>query len=163
VREAERLFQQGRFQQAARLFEELARKTARRGMWQEATQLQIRGVQALLEGGYVDTAVEQARRTLVAMKRAGRPARTRVFFHRVIRELEKRGYHAQAEALRQEIAEKLGREPGRPGYRRPRYQFPTNCPNCSAALKEGEYRQVRPETIECSFCGTLISGTEQER
>jgi hypothetical protein len=116
----------------------------------------------LLEGGQIDTAMEQARRALGAMRRAGRPARTRVFFHRVIRELESRGYHAQAEALRQEAAEKLGRGPGPRGRRSPRYQFPTNCPNCSAALKGGEYHQLRPETIECSFCGTLISGEAQE-
>lgn len=162
VRQAERLFRQGRFEQAAGRFRSLAQEAAQRGLWGPAARLHLRAGQAFLEAGQVEQAVEDARRGLGAMVRAGRPAQAGKLFRRVVRSLEERGYHEQAEALRQEAAQQRKGRPGPRGRGAGRYVWPTNCPNCGATLTEDAYRPVRPDAVECTYCGSLVQAHKEE-
>lgn len=167
VREAERLFQQGRYQEAAHRFAQLAERADQRGLEEAAGRLYLRSGRALLEAGQVEPALDQTRRALKAMVRAGRPGQARRMFQQMIAILEQRGYHTQAETLRQEAAEYaaglMERGPLRPGRGTgPHLELPANCPNCGAALKPESYRQARPGAVECAYCGTIVQARTAE-
>jgi hypothetical protein len=155
VQEAERLLQEGRFLEAGRLFEALAQRAASRGNWGPAAHLHLRAGLSFLEAGQVDPAVEHGRQALGAMLRAGRPVQARNLLHQILQALESRGYHTQAESLRQEVAARLGgaTPPGPPG---PRLQLPITCPQCGAPLRPGEARPLRPDAVQCAYCGALV-------
>ncbi len=161
AREAERLFQEGRFEQAAHRFQNLAREAADRGLWQPAANLHMRAGPAFVEAGLVEPAVENGRRALHALLRAGRPGQARRLFHQILQVLESHGYHTQAQALREEIASRLGTVPPT-GVRTPHLQLPTNCPHCGAALNPGAYHQLRRDAVECAYCGSPVAMVRQE-
>jgi hypothetical protein len=161
VQEAERHLQEGRFLEAARLFEDLALRAAGRGNWGPAAHLHLRAGLSFLEAGQVKPAVEHGRQALGAILRAGRPAQARHLFQQILQALESHGYHEQAETLRQEVAARLGGAlpPGPPG---PRLQLPAHCPQCGAPLRPGEARSLRPDVVQCSYCGALVQAKPLE-
>jgi hypothetical protein len=161
LQEAERLSQEGHFLEAARLFGELAQRATRRGNWEHAAHLHLRAGLAYLETGQADTAVEHGRQAVGATLRAGRPAQARGLLHQILQALESRGYHAQAEALRQEVAAHLGAAPP-PGPPGPRLQLPALCPQCGAPLRPGESRSLRPDIVQCAYCGALVQARPLE-
>jgi tetratricopeptide (TPR) repeat protein len=161
VREAERNFQEGRFEEAARQFEALALRATGRGNWGPAAHLHLRAGLAFLEAGQVKPAVEHGRQALGATLRAGRPGQARQLLNQILQALETRGYHEEAESLRQEVAARMGGSP-RPGVPGPRLQLPVNCPQCGAPLRPGEFRSLRPDAVQCAYCGALVQAKPLE-
>lgn len=83
----------------------------------------------------------------------------------MIRVLEERGRHKEAEELKKEL-EALTPPPG--PRRRPmpvgepiivREELPEKCPHCSAPLKDKEVDWVGPHTVECPYCGGVVKLT----
>jgi len=161
LQEAERLAQEGHLPEAARLFAELAQQATKRGNWGHAAHLHLRAALTFLEAGQADAAVKHGRQGVGATLRAGRPAQARNLLHQILQALESRGYHDQAEVLRQEVAARLGAAPP-PGPPGPRLHLPTLCPQCGAPLRPGEFRALRPDAVQCAYCGALVEAKPLE-
>jgi hypothetical protein len=109
----------------------------------------------------VNPAVEHGRRALGAARRAGRPGQARHLLNQMLQALESRGHHQEAEALRQEVAARMDGTPPH-GARGPRLQLPTNCSHCGAPILPKEVRSLRPDAVQCAYCGALIQAKPLE-
>lgn len=167
ILKARQLMHEGRFAEAAEAFDRLAQGAGERGMWARAGQLNLEAARCYLRLDDLDAAYARARKGLGFLAKAGRPGRVREMAPRVIRVLEERGRHKEAEGLKKELEALIG--PPTPGRRRRpmpvgepiivREELPEKCPHCSAPLKDEEVDWVGPHTAECPYCGGAVKLT----
>jgi len=167
---AGRLFDQGKFAEAAAIFERLAEGAAQRGMLNRAGDLYLQSARCHLEMGNAAPAVERGKRALQLFGRAGLIGKIERLMPRMVAALRERGYEAEAEALRQEVEAHLaeappGRRPppgahpaGRPSFARPmgRRELPARCSACGAPVKPDDVTWLDPQTAECPYCGSVL-------
>lgn len=161
---ARRLFQRGRFAEAAKAFDRLAQGAEERGMVARAGQLNLEAARCYLRLDDLDSAYARAGKGLGFLAKAGRPGQVREVAPRVIRVLEERGRLKEAEELKRELEALMGRMPvGEPGaIPEPiivREELPERCPHCAAPLKDEEVDWVGPHTAECPYCGGAVKLT----
>ena len=169
VLKARKLSQEGRFAEAAGAFDRLARGAEERGMLARAGQLNLEAARCYLRLDDLDSAYERARKGLRFFREAGRPGRVRELTPRILRALQEKGRHKEAEELKKELEALIGRPPpvpvGEPGFTpvpEPiivREELPEKCPHCSAPLKDEEVDWVGPHTAECPYCGGAVKLT----
>lgn len=111
---AKRLLDQGRFAEAAPIFERLAAGAAERGMLNRAGDLYLQSARCHLETGDATRAVEQGKQALRLFGRAGLVGKIQKVVPRMTEALEEKGYKAEAEALRQEVEARLAEAPPGP-------------------------------------------------
>jgi len=174
---AHRLLDQGKFAEAAPIFERLAVGAAERGMLNRAGDLYLQSARCHLETGDVTRAVEQGKQALRLFGRAGLVGKIQKVVPRMAEALEGKGYKAEAEALRQEVEARLAEAPSGPrpmpaappdrwppfaGPGRPpigRRDLPAKCPACGAPVKPGDVSWLDPQTAECPYCGSVLKST----
>lgn len=170
ILKARQLLHEGRFAEAAAAFDRLARGAEERGMLARAGQLNLEAARGYLQLDDLDSAYARAKKGLEFLAKAGRPGRVRQVAPRVIRVLEERGRHKEAEELKRELEALIGPPSGL--RRRPmgvstsepivvREELPEKCPHCSAPLKDEEVDWVGPHTAECPYCGGAVKLTLQ--
>jgi hypothetical protein len=160
VAEAERLMHAGRFAEAAKRFEHLAREAEKRDKIEAAANLRLRAARCyaeLKDLGRADRCAEQAIHLFI---QARRPGRVRQVLPRVLAGLERHGRHGDAERLRREVREAFGGAEsllGRmPSVARGAAALPAQCSNCGAPLKPNEVAWAGPATAECPYCGAVV-------
>ncbi len=174
---AHRLLDQGKFAEAAPIFERLAVGAAERGMLNRAGDLYMQAARCHLEMGNVTRAVEQGKQALRLFGRAGLVGKIQKVVPRMAEALEGKGYKAEAEALRQEVEARLAEAPPGPrpmpaappgrwppfaGPRRPpmgRRELPAKCSACGAPVKPDDVSWLDPQTAECPYCGSVLKAT----
>ncbi len=164
---ARKLLHEGRFAEAAEAFDRLAQGAEERGMLARAGQLNLEAARCYLRLDDLDSAYERARMGLGLFKEAGRPGRVRELAPRILRALQEKGRHQEAEELKKELEALMGPPPT--GFRRRpmpagepiivREELPEKCPHCSAPLKDEEVDWVGPHTAECPYCGGAVKLT----
>lgn len=175
ILKARRLLLEGKFAEAAVAFDRLAQGAEERGMVARAGQLNLEAARCYLRLDDLDSAYERARKGLRLFGEAGRPGRVRELAPRIVRALEEKGRHKEAEELKKELEALIGTPP--PGVRRRRIpvgepgstpasepiivreELPEKCPHCSAPLKDEEVDWVGPHTAECPYCGGTVKLT----
>jgi hypothetical protein len=168
---ANKLFDQGKFVEAAPIFGRLAEGAAKRGMLNRAGDLYLQSARCHLEAGNVPLAVEQAKQALQLFGRAGLIGKIERLMPRMVGALQEKGYEAEATALRQEVEAHLaeappGRRPpagarpsGWPSFAKPpraRRELPTKCAACGAPIKPDDVTWLDPGTAECPYCGSVL-------
>ncbi len=168
---AQRLFEQGRYDQAAPIFQRLAAGAAQRGMLEQSADLFARAAQCHLETGHVEQAIALSKRSLRLLGRAGQMNKIKARWPKIVEALEQKGYHDQAAALREEIEAFLnGRplaEPPSGGWRPERFapgrplrqppRLPASCPHCGAPVNLNEVTWAGPDRAECAYCSGIIT------
>jgi hypothetical protein len=176
---ANKLFDQGKFAEAAPIFGRLAEGAAKRGMLNRAGDLYLQSARCHIEAGNVSLAVERAKQALHLFGRAGLVGKIERLMPRMVDALQQKGYEAEATALRQEVEARLaeappgrrppaGARPSRwPSFARPalstvegppmtRRELPTKCSACGAPIKPDDVTWLDPGTAECPYCGSVL-------
>jgi len=171
---ASRLFDQGKFAEAAPIFDRLADGAAQRGMLNRAGDLYLQSARCHLEMGKAALAVERGEKALRLFGRAGRMGKIERFMPPMVEALQEKGYQAEAEALQQEVEARLaevppGRRPppgarpaGWPPAARPmarRGELPARCSACGAPIKPDDVTWLDPDSAECPYCGSVLKTT----
>lgn len=170
---ANKLFDQGKFAEAAPTFGRLAEGAARRGMLNRAGDLYLQSARCHLEAGNVTLAVERGKQALHLFGRAGLTGKIERLMPRMVEALQEKGYQAEATALQQEVEARLAEAP--PGRRQPsgarpavwpstarpmaRRALPTKCSACGAPIKPDDVTWLDPGTAECPYCGSVLEAT----
>ena len=165
------LFNQGKFSEAAPIFDRLAEGAAERGMLNRAGDLYLQSARCYLETGNAALAVERGKQALRLFGRAGLVGKIERLMPRMVEALQEKGYEAEAEALRQEVEARLaeippGRRPppgvrpaGWPPFVEPpaaRRQLPAKCSACGGPVKPDDVTWLDPQTAECPYCGSVL-------
>jgi len=146
------LLEQGKFEEAAKLFDELAQDAEEQGQLVRAAHLSGQAARGYLQLDDVDTAYERGREALDLFKRAERPGAARRLGERIVKALKNKGRQAEAEALERELQQLPG--PAGPGARRG--ELPPKCYQCGGPIKESEATWVGPSSVECPYCGSVV-------
>jgi len=171
---ANQLFAQGKFAEAAPIFEQLADGAAELGMLNRAGDLYLQAARCHLEMGKAALAVERGKQALHLFGRAGLVGKIERLMPRMVEALQEKGYQAEAAALRQEVEARLAEIPperrqppgarlaGWPPFVEPpaaRRQLPAKCSACGAPVKPDDVTWLDPQTAECPYCGSVLKAT----
>lgn len=168
---AHRSLAEDRFEEAARLFDDLAQRAQNNGMPIRAADLTLQAARALLGADLADRAVERTLAALRLLVAGGRADRVPRVLSRSTAALRDKGYDAQADQLEQEAqqivagagrsmaeleteaAQQAGPQPQQRG------SLPATCTGCGAQLVPDEVEWHDANTAECLYCGTVIKAT----
>ncbi len=170
---ANRLFDRGKFAEAAPIFDRLARGADERGMFNRAGDLYLQSARCHLEMGNAAAAVERGRHALRLFGRAGLFGKIERLILRMVETLQEKGYNAEAAALRQEVEARLAEVPPErrqplgarpaawPSTARPmaRRELPAKCSACGGPVKPDDVTWLDPQTAECPYCGSVLKAT----
>jgi hypothetical protein len=158
--------EQGRFGQAAQIFDRMAKEARDRGRLAPAARLALRAAHAHLAADEVDTALKRARRGLDLLTQSGRIRRVPAALDRIVEDLQDRGYESEAEGLRSEVEQRLSQagvdrqslESAAVGDER-RGELPAKCPTCGGPLLVDDVEWSDPSTAACPYCGSPVKAT----
>ena len=161
LKQAQLLMSQGRFDDAAHLFEELARGAQLRKIPHDA-RLFLSAGHCRLQTGAIEPAMQNFRQGFsILANRENGPGLQRAGL-RVTRELVEKGFQSQAESLREEFfggltftqPPSLDAIEEAPAFSRA--QLPSSCPACGGNLRSDEVDWIDESTAECTWCGTSV-------
>jgi len=147
--------------EAAAILEEKARTAEEQGMWDRAGDLHLEAARCYLQLDDMDQADDHGLKALRLFIQARRPARVRRLAPRMIAVLHRKGYHDEAEKLRQEVNALLGALPGEGpilwGERAvQRRSLPPRCPSCGGPIRSDEVHWIDACSAECAYCGGVV-------
>lgn len=161
LRHAQQLMSLGKFEEAAGLFEQLARGARERGLVQDARLFQTAGL-CRLNTDQIDQAMTNFKSGLqILSDRGNKPAFQRAC-QRIIRELNDKGYSKEANdlfesVLKSSVAPESIVETAVEEVQLPkRGSLPAACPSCGGTLRADEVDWIDDATAECSWCGTPV-------
>ena len=155
LRKAMALFEQGKFDEAASTFDELAQEAEEQGHSFRAANLSAQAARCYLQLDDVDEASERGMKAFELFKQAQRPGAARRVGERMVKVLRDRGRQAEAEALEREL--KQLPEPARDAVAR--RELPPKCPQCGGPIRESEAMWLGPSSAECPYCGSVVKAT----
>ena len=133
-------------------------------MLDKAGDLHMEAARCYLQLDDIDRADDHGLKALQFLIQAGRPLKIRRLVPRMMAVLHRKGYHAEAEKLRQEVAALLGALPGEravPQGERAvqRGSLPAKCPSCGGPLRSDEVNWIDSYSAECAYCGGIVRAT----
>jgi len=165
---ANSLLTDGRFAEAADIFERMSEETKQRGMPVRAADLALQASRARFAADDVEGALERIGEALRLLVRGGRAERVPRVLARATDALREKGYDAQADQLEREAAQMLeeaGLSLDEVRRRAPhvsdqfapqRGSLPARCGGCGAPLVPDEVEWHDAYTAECLYCGTVV-------
>lgn len=156
LRRAHQLLDEGKYSQAAEIFDRLADGALQRGFHQ-APNLSFQAARAWLQAGQVNKALPRALSGLKWLLNAGHFQRFSAAEQRVLQLLEEQGYQTEADQLRSELETlKAGKQfPAIQGMRS-RPNLPAKCPYCGGNILPDEVEWCDETTPGCSYCGSPL-------
>lgn len=157
---ANRLFSDGKYYDAAKLYEKLAVGAYDRHL-PRAPMLFMQAGKSLLIAGKVEKGMALAQRGLGLLADQKRWRELYQFGRRSVNVLNELGHKEQAAGL-EEWLKALLPEDQEPVMRKEQLTkeemrvFPVSCPACGARVHPDEVKVIDKATVECSFCGSLI-------
>lgn len=158
LRVAHRLFDDGKWSQAAEHFERLASAAERRGMPQ-AAQLFLLSGRARIENGEQALGVKQLHNAIQLFGQFEQIQRLSQIRPRLTSELKQRGMDREAVELDKAIHDLLDRSHPFESAQYPPIssaRLPVKCPSCGGALRPDEVEWLDPITAVCAYCGSLV-------
>jgi thioredoxin-like negative regulator of GroEL len=152
LRKAMALLDQGKFDEAATTFDELAKEAEEQGHSFRAANLTAQAARCYLQLDDVDTAYESGVKALELFKQAERPGAARRVGERMVKVLKEKGRQAEAEALERELKQLPA--PTRGAVTRG--ELPPKCLQCGGPIRESEAMWVGPSSAECPYCGSVV-------
>jgi tetratricopeptide (TPR) repeat protein len=168
---ANRSMEDGRFAEAARIFDRLSGEADRFGMPIRAANLKLRSSRAYFAAGDIEAALGQAEQALRLFIANDQAERVPVLLSRMTSAMREKGYDAQADHLQQEVERLLdgvGLSLDEARQRGPtqiassaseRGSLPSRCSGCGVPLVPDEVEWHDPYTAECLYCGTIVKAT----
>jgi len=157
---ANKLFSNGKYIDAAALYEKLAVGAYDRGL-PRAPMLFMQSGKALLIAGKVQRGMSITQRGLGILTDQGRWSEFRQFGRRSVNVLNELGYKKEAEGMEEwlktmlpEKEEANSKEDKTDVIEKP--GFPVTCIACGARVHPDEVVMIDTATAECSFCGSII-------
>jgi hypothetical protein len=156
---------EGRFTEAAIIFERLSGQAEGRGMLVRAGDLILHASRARFQAGDVGIAVRQVAAALRLFVRGGREERVPRVLSRAAAVLRKNGHNAQADRLEQEAVVMLGdvglslEEVERRAPQvteEERGSLPSVCKGCGVPLVPDKVEWHDARTAECLYCGAVM-------
>jgi len=159
LKKANVLFEQGKYKDAAHLFEELAEKATARNL-PPAPHLYVRSGRAYLLDGNINTAVSlfiKGFSIFASQKRWGELQRV---CNRVIEDLRQQKRDKEANDLQAWVKNHMAESEASisEGFEKKRPPLPLKCDSCGAAIHPDEVEWIDDNTIECNYCGNMIRG-----
>ena len=164
LRRARRRLERADPAEAAAILEEKAQAAEEQGMLDRAGDLHLEAARCYLQLDDVDQADDHGLKALQLFIQARRPAKVRRLVPRMMAVLHKKGYHDEAEKLRQEVDALLGALPGEraiPWGERAVQQgsLPAKCPSCGGPIRSDEVNWIDSHSAECAYCGGIVKAT----
>lgn len=161
--QANKLFRDGLFDQAAILYLNLAKGAeARKGP--RAPQFYLQAALSYLYAEDVNSSSVNALVGLELLLFQGRLDEVVKKSNRVINEYRSRGFEGQAKQIEDWLHEKNTALNIEKKYQKdasePKSALPVQCPNCGAPVRSGEVEWVDDRTAECVFCSGMIRTVE---
>jgi len=182
--QARALLREGRFAQAAPLFEELRDLARQKNMPGLAGEAALRAAQCYARASEIPKANDLGSEAVRLLVQAQRYERVAQVAPRVIQALERHDRHREAHALRQELRRSMPPRtlhrmrwqgprpfgplrrrvmpPGEfPAQSRPLMQreLPTSCSSCGAPVRADEVDWTGPANAACAYCGAGLKVT----
>jgi hypothetical protein len=161
--QANQLFQDGVFDQAAILYLNLA-KGAESRKGPRAPQFYLQAALSFLYAEDVNSSSVNALVGLELLLLQGRLGEVVKKSNRVINEYRSRGFEGQAKQIEDWLHEKniaLNIEKkDQKDTTEPKHVLPVQCPNCGAPVRSDEVEWVDDHTAECVFCSGMIRTVE---
>ncbi|MBN1146646.1 MAG: hypothetical protein JXA78_05285 [Anaerolineales bacterium] len=159
---ANRLKDNGNYQEAAEIFERLARGAHDRGVLKRAPFLYLQAGQCCLLSSQAKRGIGLINQGLRLLEETQKwPALSKAG-ERSIAELRRSGNNQEADELQAwldnvvkehpEAKQEFSDTPGR-GARR----LPAKCPSCGASLRSDQVEWIDGDTAECIYCGSAVS------
>ena len=163
---ANRLMADGRYAEAAAIFQRLSHEAQQRGLIVRAGDLAFQAARAWFRAGDIEAALEWACKGIRSLIQGGRPDRAERVLFRITAALREKGYETQADQLEQEVKQVLEEVvvPGQvvqqadPVPKR-RAALPATCGGCASPLIPDEVEWHSADTAECLYCGSIIKAT----
>jgi tetratricopeptide (TPR) repeat protein len=164
LRRARRRMERADPAEAAAILEEKARAAEEQGMLDKAGDLHLEAARCYLQLDDIDRADDHGLKALQLFIQARRPGKVRRLVPRMMAVLHRKGYHDEAEKLRQEVDTLLGtlpRERAIPwgGRAVQRGSLPAKCPSCGGPIRSDEVNWIDSYSAECAYCGSIVKAT----
>ena len=167
LQQAHQLFEQGEYDKAAILFEELGDGAIRRGFHQ-APQLYFQAGRSLIMAGVTDEGVLKIQTGLNIFMKQKRWLDLSRTLRRIVRDMQEQGLEEQAEELENWVRDQLPEGAGI--TRMPRDgsgtdqakhpKLPLQCPTCGGPVHPGDIEWADSETAVCDYCGNMLRGED---
>lgn len=164
LRGVRRRIAQADLAEAAAILAERAQAAEEQEMWDRAGDLHLEAARCYLQMDDMDRADDHGLKALQLFIQAQRPGKVRRLVPRMMAVLHRKGYHDEAEKLRQEVDALLGALPGEraiPWGERAvqRGSLPAKCPSCGGPIRSDEVNWIDPYSAECTYCGGIVKAT----
>lgn len=164
---ANQLMAEGRFTEAAAIYERLCAEGKERGFVARAADFALQAARAYFAAGDIDAALVKAKEGLRLLARGGRPDRIPRVLSKIVAKLREKGYNTQADGLEREAERILGEvglsleeaEQQAPQMPEKRGTLPAKCGGCAAPVVPDEVEWHDAQTAECLYCGTILKAT----
>jgi DNA-directed RNA polymerase subunit RPC12/RpoP len=158
LRTAHSLLEQGKPQEAAAIFAEIADAAANRDI-PRAAAINLQAGRAYIAANDVETGLEQIRHGLEMMASTGQVARLPYIGRRVLAELRERGLVEEAQAIEAEIQSLLskhGLSLAKDIDTTDEGRLPVKCPYCGGNVQPNEVEWLRHQAV-CDYCGSRLT------
>jgi len=164
LRRARRRIGQADPAEAAAILEKKAQIAEEQGMLDKAGDLHLEAARCYLQLDDIDRADDHGLKALQFFIQARRPGKVRRLVLRMMAVLHRKGYHDEAEKLRQEVDALLGAPLGERaipwgGRAVQQGSLPAKCPSCGGPIRSDEVNWIDPHSAECAYCGGIVKAT----
>jgi hypothetical protein len=155
----------GNFIEAAKTYEIIAAGAKERGMLKQAPNLYFEAAKARLSASQPERGYDNFKKGLQILADTNRWAALRKSGQISISELNRYKQEKSASELKIWLEKLLADHPHsevaittEKGFARSRsVKLPPNCVNCGASINPAEVEWITPESVVCSYCGSVIS------
>lgn len=158
LRVAHEFLETGRYAEAAKAFQQLAR-TAEERYPERAPILYLQAGRAAIMDGQTKIGVDHLRRGLTILASQARYDRMQMLGQRAVDELNQRGLQDEAHEIASLLNANMPQQDlPRTDPARNKAALPTHCPSCGGALHPNEMEWLDEITAECAYCGSPVRG-----
>lgn len=153
--QAQQMQRNGKPEESAALFTDMAGQMAGVGRMRQAANLHAEAAHAWLDAGQIQPALDEAREAMDIFSVKGMLVRGAEFSRNFSQHLRKAGYAEPADGFEQ--AQKIP-VPLPPDVRLEKLtgQLPGSCPQCGAPVRSDQVEWVDANSAECDFCSAVI-------
>lgn len=158
LQRANRMMADGRYQEAAEAFENLAITAHTRGILR-APWLFLQAGRARILAGQEVEGLAHLKQGLAILAGRSDWSHLRQSGRRVVTELRERGLEQEAAGIETWLEATLPaaiQEESAQGAFQQKPTLPTHCPSCGAALRPDEVEWLDSVTAECAYCGSPV-------
>lgn len=164
LQEAKEHYREGRYAEAAALFERMASVARERGMPRVATHLGARAAASHAQLGQAEAFDQWLEHAVVDAKQDGDPDRSARTFGQLLQVIEGTPLADRADAVRDTVRSQVGVTPrvpesdDTPINRSVRRHLPAKCGSCGAPVDANEVMFNDDGSVDCPTCGGLVNG-----